>query len=294
MHGDARRLAEGFGALVAALAADLPPGSVHLGHVLTQVADAGDHVVLTFAAGNDTIQMQARTVVLALPPRLLLEHVVFTPPLDDATREAMDGSATWMAAQAKVAIATDTASWRAAGLSGNAFVSHEQAVLGEVYDACDATGTQAALGGFVALSPDLRDSFAAGLPMLLDNQMVQLFGAALEAGRSICRIGRTSPSPAAPATAPPPPPPIWTKAIRCCAARCGKAGCIWGARRPPPAAPAIWRARWRPPGASNGRCAATIPRRISPLPPGQRGRPRCGAAGALFRLGGGPERWRSR
>lgn len=182
VHGDARRLREGFGALVAALAADLPAAQLHLGHVLTQVADRGDHVALTFSTGAGPVQVAARTVVLALPPRLLAEHVAFSPPLDAATGEAMAGTPTWMAAQAKAVIAYDAASWRAAGLSGNAFVSHEQAVLGEIYDACNADGTQAALGGFLALSPELRDSFAAGLPMLLDNQMVQLFGPALEGG----------------------------------------------------------------------------------------------------------------
>lgn len=182
VHGDARRLAEGFGDLVERLAADLPVGHHHLGHVLTAVADRGDHVALSFQVGDHTIEVSARAVVLAVPPRLLAEQVAFTPELDEATREAMTGAATWMAAQAKVAIAYDSASWRAGGLSGNAFVSHEQAVLGEIYDACDATGTRAALGGFLALSPELRESFAVGLPMLLDNQMVQLFGAALEGG----------------------------------------------------------------------------------------------------------------
>ncbi len=182
VHGDARRLAEGFGALVERIAAELPAGHLHLGHVLTAVTDRGDHVALSFQVGDHTIEVATRTVVLALPPRLLAEQVAFSPALDAATHEAMAGTTTWMAAQAKAVIAYERASWRAAGLSGNAFVSHEQAVLGEIYDACDATGTKAALGGFLALSPELRESFAVGLPMLLDNQMVQVFGTALEGG----------------------------------------------------------------------------------------------------------------
>ncbi|WP_341992410.1 FAD-dependent oxidoreductase [Azorhizobium sp. AG788] len=180
VHGDARRLADGFGALVTKLAADLPPEHLHLGHVLTAVTDRGDHVALTFTVDGHTVELDARHVVLALPPRLLAEQVAFSPELDDATCDAMAGTATWMAAQAKAVIAYDRAAWRAAGLSGNAFVSHEQAVLGEIYDACDATGTKAALGGFLALTPDLRDSFAVGLPILLENQMEQVFGTDLD------------------------------------------------------------------------------------------------------------------
>ncbi|WP_051357104.1 flavin monoamine oxidase family protein [Azorhizobium doebereinerae] len=182
VHGDARRLADGFGPLATALYRALPPGSLRLGHVLRAVRDTGDHVVLTFQTGAETRDVAARQVVLALPPRLVEETIACTPALDEATREALQGTATWMASQAKVAIAYERAFWREAGQSGNAFVTHEQAVIGEIYDACDTDGGKAALGGFLALSPELRDSFATGLPILMDNQMTQLFGAALADG----------------------------------------------------------------------------------------------------------------
>ncbi len=44
--------------LVDVLAADLPPNLVHLNHVLTGVGDRGDHVALTFAAGDDIVAYQ--------------------------------------------------------------------------------------------------------------------------------------------------------------------------------------------------------------------------------------------
>ena len=47
-----------------------------------------------------------------------------------------------MAAQAKVVIPYDRAFWREAGQSGNAFVTHEQAVIGEIFDACDGQSRQ--------------------------------------------------------------------------------------------------------------------------------------------------------
>ncbi len=182
VHEGARRLHGGMAQLINALVADLPPGLTHLGHILISVSDRGDRVVLTFAAGDDTVAFEARHVVLAFPPRLLEQQVRFEPDLDEATREAMRGAETWMAAQAKVVIAYDRAFWREAGHSGNAFVTHEQAVVGEIFDACDGDAAKAALGGFLALSPELRASFSAGLPMLMDNQMLQVFGAALEHG----------------------------------------------------------------------------------------------------------------
>lgn len=127
-------------------------------------------------------EVRARRVALAVPPRLLEEHVRFEPGLDIAMRDAMREAGTWMAAQAKVAISYDRPYWREAGQSGNAFVTHEQAVIGEIFDACDLTAAKAALGGFVAMSPQLRRSFSDGLPMLMQSQMVQVFGPALEHG----------------------------------------------------------------------------------------------------------------
>lgn len=182
VHDGARRLEGGMARLIEALAEDLPRERVHLGHVLTGARDGGDHVSLTFRSGDVTVEIDAQQAVLALPPRLLLEHVSFAPDLDAATREAMQSAETWMAAQAKVVIGYARPFWREAGQSGNAFVTHEQAVIGEIFDACDAAATTAALGGFLALPPDLRHAFRDGLPMLMASQMVQVFGHAAEQG----------------------------------------------------------------------------------------------------------------
>ncbi len=180
LHEGARRLPGGMAQLIDVMAKELPSGFLYFNHVLTEVSDRTDHVVLTFADGDDIIEVEARHVVLAVPPRLLEQGVRFTPVLDETTHEAMRGTATWMAAQAKVVFPYARAFWREAGQSGNAFVTHEQAVIGEIFDACDGDGSHAALGGFLALSPELRTSFSVGLPLLMTSQMVQVFGAVLE------------------------------------------------------------------------------------------------------------------
>jgi monoamine oxidase len=182
IHQGARRLSGGMAKLIEALARDLPQSFIHLGHELTRIVDCGTHVRLIFATSTESVAIEAKRAVLALPPRLLIDHVGFFPELDEATCEAMRNAETWMAAQAKVVIAYDQAHWRDKGQSGNAFVSHEQAVVGEIFDACDVGGDRAALGGFLAFPPDLREAFTVGLPLLMDSQMVQLFGAALDGG----------------------------------------------------------------------------------------------------------------
>lgn len=185
VHGGARRVAGGMARLVSALADTLAEDEIRLRHVLHKVEDKGDHVVLTFRVDDALVALEARHAVIALPPRLVAETVRFVPELSAPVRDAMAAAPTWMAAQAKVAVAYATPFWRLAGQSGNAFATHEQAVVGEIFDACDATGTRAALGGFLAFPPQLREDFAVGLPMLIDSQMVQLFGSAADGGEQL-------------------------------------------------------------------------------------------------------------
>jgi len=182
VHGGARRVEGGMASIIEALAERLPAGVLHLDHALKVVIDRGDHVELQFRQGDALVTLEARRVVLAMPPRVVDEQVRFEPSLDDNLVEAMRETYTWMAGEAKGVVAYDRPIWREAGYSGNAYVTHEQAVFGEVFDACDATGTRAALGGFLALPPSLRESFKAGLPMLIGNQLGQIFGPELEFG----------------------------------------------------------------------------------------------------------------
>lgn len=177
LHGGARRLAGGMAALVDALAASLPPDAIHLQQELVAVHDKGAHVKLLFRCGEVTTVVRARHAVLAIPPRLLDERVRFEPALDEATREAMRATPTWMADQAKAVVGYERPFWREAGASGNAFVEHEQVVLGEIFDACDADARHAALGGFFRLSPQFRASVhPVSMPMLISSQLVQVFG----------------------------------------------------------------------------------------------------------------------
>ena len=183
LHGGARRLDGGMAALVQAIADSLPADSIRLQQELIAVRERGSHVEVLLRRGDVTTIVHARQAVLAVPPRLLAERVQFSPALDDATRAAMRATYTWMADQAKALVAYASPFWREAGASGNAFVSHEQVVLGEIYDACGPAGRQAALGGFFALPPAFRASVhPSAMPMLVSSQLVQVFGGEAEHG----------------------------------------------------------------------------------------------------------------
>ncbi len=176
VHEGAQRLVDGMGSLVQALVDNLPAVDLHTAHVLIAVIEHGDHVELHFRCNEGVQKISARQVVLAVPPRVLAEHVRFEPPLDEAVRQSMSETYTWMADQAKVVVTYPEPFWRTAGLAGNAFVEHGQAVLYETFDACNAEADHAALGGFMALTPALRTSYQLGMPLLISSQLVQLFG----------------------------------------------------------------------------------------------------------------------
>lgn len=183
LHGGARRLSGGMTALVDALAQGLPADAIHLEQELVAVRDLGAQVELQFRCGATTTTIHARQAVLAIPPRLLEERVRFEPALDENLRAALQATPTWMADKAKVVVTYAQPFWRAAGASGNAFVSHEQVVLGEIFDACDADASHAALGGFFALTPQFRASVhPISMPMLISSQLVQVFGPQAEHG----------------------------------------------------------------------------------------------------------------
>ncbi|WP_157271900.1 flavin monoamine oxidase family protein [Azohydromonas aeria] len=178
LHGGARRLAGGMGALVAAFERRLEAHRLHLGHALESVADLGTHVELELRRGDELHRVQARRVVLALPPRVAASTVYFEPALDAQVRHALQDTPTWMAAAAKAALSTGRATWREAGHTGNAWSTHSQAVLAEVFDASpeQPSAAGAALAGFVALDADQRRHFERGLPMLVESQVAMLFG----------------------------------------------------------------------------------------------------------------------
>jgi monoamine oxidase len=181
VHAGARRIAGGTGRLVQALVDRLPAGCLRTGAAVQTVRDRGTVVELLLAHGP---VLRARHAVLALPPRLVQERVGFEPALSTGLQAALQATPTWMAAQAKALTAFARPFWREAGHSGNAFVRHPQAVLGEVFDACEA-GAGAALGGFVALSAGQRLSFQRGLPLLIESQLAQLYGPEAQTGEGL-------------------------------------------------------------------------------------------------------------
>lgn len=174
-YASAQRIAGGVGTVIDALAARIGAQRVRLAHELIALTQREDFVELHFNARGSRTTVRSRRVVLALPPRLLFERVEFTPALSPELLSALAETPTWMASHAKALAPFSSPFWRANGDSGSAFCAYPGAVLGEVFDACDAQGLPA-LGGFFVLGHEQRKLAGAALARLVHQQLSELFG----------------------------------------------------------------------------------------------------------------------
>jgi monoamine oxidase len=201
VHGRAQRLVGGLDTLVVALEARLPAERLVRGAAVrsarreraSQGRGEGQAVALTVRHRTDEADhlVRARCVVFALPPRLVT-GIGFDPPLPDALVAAQQATPTWMAAAAKAAVRCDRRVWRERGQAGNAWVTHEQGVWAESWDASSPAldGSRQGepvpmLAGFLAPPPSARAGLRESWPLLLETQVQMLHGPDAGAGDSV-------------------------------------------------------------------------------------------------------------
>ncbi|MGC8468208.1 MAG: flavin monoamine oxidase family protein [Acidithiobacillus sp.] len=170
------RLAGGMGALVEGLRGGLDAERIHFGQVVRRLEiHAGQILLIAQDERGETTLWQGSKVLLALPPRLAAQRLVFEPPLAKPLLSDWSAVPTWMAPQAKYLAVYEKPFWREQGLSGEA-----RSALGplqEIHDASLPDGP-AALFGFLGMSA--RDRRRWPEPDLLDacrEHLGRLFGA---------------------------------------------------------------------------------------------------------------------
>ncbi len=157
------------------LADRLPPGSISLATSVTGLADDSAGIVTTVVGPEgDPVEMRSSFAIVAVPPRLALERIIFTPPLPDALVGVMKATTTWMATAVKCVAVYQAPFWRHDGWSGFAF--SRTGPLREVHDACTHDPSVAALWGFVAGDDDLRSLDPGERADLVFAQLERLFG----------------------------------------------------------------------------------------------------------------------
>jgi monoamine oxidase len=171
------RVVGGTARLTDALRAQLVRTQVLLGTRVQALDVRPDGTVsVEFERGGQAGSLVASSVILALPPRLLVSTIRWSPALPAELSQRWRDAPTWMAGHAKLLVLYPTPFWRLAGLSGSAV--SQAGPLAEVHDASDAEGRHAALFGFVGVPVAWRRRM--GRQALIDASLAQLgrlFGA---------------------------------------------------------------------------------------------------------------------
>lgn len=170
------RVVGGMAALVDALRSRLLPGRLVTGQSV-QCVRRTEHVI---ELGTEDSQgrpatCSAEAVLLAIPPRLAISNIEFTPALPASLSRTWRDTPTWMASHAKYVAIYDAPFWREQGLSGGAR-SHS-GPLAEIHDA-SMPGGNAALFGFFGMTALARKALSEDdLHQRCREQLTRLFGA---------------------------------------------------------------------------------------------------------------------
>ncbi|OWQ45779.1 amine oxidase [Roseateles noduli] len=150
------RLAGGMGALVDALRSGLQPDRLLSGQRVRHLHGDGQRMELeTEDVAGRRASYRVDHVLLAVPPRLAMTTIDFSPALPDALAQAWNATSTWMAQHAKYVAVYDTPFWREQGLSGQG--RSARGPLAEIHDASSPDG-RGALFGFLGVPARARTS----------------------------------------------------------------------------------------------------------------------------------------
>lgn len=179
------RFIGGVQSLIDALVDTIPPNIIQLNTQVTaiQLDKAGNVLLDAKCPDGNSKRISATNVILALPPRIVAQHIDFTPSLPSSLITDLMNKPTWMAGQAKIIAVYDRPFWRELGLSG--FVSSLVGPLQEIHDASPTSGSYA-LFGFLGIPATIRKQLGKEqIKELMIEQLVRLFGSSAKQVRTI-------------------------------------------------------------------------------------------------------------
>jgi monoamine oxidase len=173
------RLVGGVRTLIDAIAETLAYGTVELDTCVTAIRMSEDGTVVVEAEhAGEKKMIRAEAVILALPPRLAVQTIVFSPPMPDELTGNLLDKPTWMAGQAKAVAIYDRPFWREEGLSGQ--VMSWAGPLQEIHDASPVEGYGALFGFFGIPAKTRRELGEERTLQLVLTQLKRLFGPSAE------------------------------------------------------------------------------------------------------------------
>jgi monoamine oxidase len=168
------RISGGIQRVIDGLSERIPTNNLRVDSQLTGLVLADQWIDANVQTGGRPTKLRAKTVVLALPPRLAARSIAFVPELTPEQLNAMAAIPTWMAGHAKIIAIYRRPFWRDAGLSGDG-VSHCGPLV-QIHDAGVANHPHGALFGFVGVPACVRQTKGFELAELARNQLTAMYG----------------------------------------------------------------------------------------------------------------------
>jgi monoamine oxidase len=162
------RVKNGTESMIQALVQAVGEAHIVLNETVESLENVGDFVVLR--TKNNTYE--AKKVILAAPPKVVLQHINFTPQLPNALMQVMGNTHTWMAESIKFAVEYTRPFWKAKGLSGTIY--SQVGLITEMYDHTNEPENGFALMGFLQGSALLYSS--AEREKMVIQQLTKLLG----------------------------------------------------------------------------------------------------------------------
>jgi|SRR5690625_3103424 len=170
------RLGGGIMSLVDALADTLPRDTIKLNTRVTEILkyEGKELTVRVELTDGKKKSIHAGAVILALPPRIVAQHISFSPSLPSNFSQSLADQPTWMAGQAKAVAIYERPFWREDGLSGQ--VTSWGGPMQEIHDASPNDTDYGALFGFFGVPAKMRQKIEGDIQKLVIDQMTRLFG----------------------------------------------------------------------------------------------------------------------
>jgi len=175
----AYRINGGMQQLIACLELSINKENILKSAQVTSIAYSKDHIQTKINNSSEVIEVNSNKVVIALPPRLAMSSIEFSPALKASKINELNSYATWMAGHAKIIVSYEKPFWLEQDLSGDA-VSH-LGPMREIHDASsdpDKTKTKKgyAIFGFVGIPGSYRKGKESEIKKAAIEQLIRLFG----------------------------------------------------------------------------------------------------------------------
>lgn len=170
----AYRLKGGIGQLVYNLYTKISNQYCFTNAVANEVEFVKNKINTTITINGFAEKVASRFIVLAMPPRVAIQSMIFKPLFSQSRIATLKNIATWMAGHAKICLLYDQPFWRSQGLSGDV-ISHS-GPMQEIHDACSDDVALNALFGFINIQAQYRKGREAEIKAMSIAQLVRLFG----------------------------------------------------------------------------------------------------------------------